>query len=207
VLEDALGTIRVDHKIYDFATADGIPCCAISVDSTDAMTICVDSTGSDNLYYQRDTYDCGSNYDLGVATDILVGPQFDMEDSYIDNWVCIPYDSTSPGIIIDNIDVVGSPVPFSDSTAVVAGGYQYTHIQTGGMADYDYGGTFDCIGGMDLCVIEIYRSSSSSSVSSSSSSLSSSSSSSSSSFSVSSSSSSFSFSSSSSISSSSSSTP
>lgn len=203
VLEDVLGTIEIEHKVYDYATADGIPCCALNIDSTDVQTICIDSDStSTNIYYQRDTYDCGSYFDLGIVSDIPVEMQFQIEDEITDGLMCIPYDATNAGIIIDNIEVSGDITPFTDETSNT--NVNYVHIQTGGMADYDYGGTFDCVAGQDLCVIIIEDVTGSSSSSSSSSSVSSSSSSSSTSSSSSSSSSSTSSSSSSSSTSSSS---
>jgi hypothetical protein len=206
VLEDEFGAIEFEHKAYDFATANGIPCCAIDIDTTDVSTICIDSTsGEDNLYYQRDTYDCGSHYDLGIASDIPRELYMDLHDKYRSSWICVPpYDGTNADLLIDNIDVSGDITPFQDQTSNT--GIDFVHIQTGGFLDYDTGGSFDCVAGQDVCVIRIIDAGGSSSSSSSSSSISSStsSSSSSSSSSLSSSSSSFSFSSSSTSSSSSS---
>jgi len=195
VVEDTLGTIDIEHKVYDFATGDGIPCCAAQIDSTDVSTICIDSTGS-NLYYQRDTYDCGSYFDIGAATDIPLEVQIYLEDKYYDPLVCVPWpeiwDGTAyvviPSLIVGNnvidepigieavidgtsetIVVGGDITPFQDATSNT--NFAYARIQTGGMADYDAGGTFDCVAGQDLCVIiieDVTGSTSSSSISSSS---------------------------------------
>jgi len=211
IVEDYAETPRVEFPIYDWVTGDGNPCCTHeNIDATDSCTICLnDSTTS--LFYQRETYDCDSYFDIGAVTDIRQTDFFPFieEIRYI-RLVCIPpdfdstaivynevtggeliadgtstlvVDSTSVGIIAeprctDSTDVLliythPSFEGCSDSTNYIV---LYEEVTTGGFANFDEPGTFDCMSGFDQARIQIQvlASSSSSSVSSSSSSSSSS---------------------------------
>lgn len=54
ICEDEIRTIRIREQILDWDTANSTACC-------DDSTAC--------LYYSRETYDCGSEFDRGASTD------------------------------------------------------------------------------------------------------------------------------------------
>jgi len=93
------------------------------------------------LYYSRETYDCGSYYDIGIVTD-LDSPETFMQQEEYDLLNCHG-DTTSSGAV----DFDWDPPPPADSTA-------YTYVwQNGGFSDYDEGLLFDCPHGKDHCDI------------------------------------------------------
>ena len=119
-----------DFTICDFITGNSIPCCP--EDTTAVM--CIDST-STGSFYSRDTYDCGSYYDIGAVTDI--SKPFDM---LIDQYICDSFrcptgcpstDSTSvsccgisnadicdrlTGLVPDNWDGTNTPIIVPDTS-------------------------------------------------------------------------------------------
>jgi len=67
IVEDSF-SFDVEQDIHDFVTGDSMPCCTNQgIDST--TPVCIDST-STNLFYSRETYDCGSWHDIGAVTDM-----------------------------------------------------------------------------------------------------------------------------------------
>jgi hypothetical protein len=86
VMEDQAIDEREEY-FYDYITGDGAPCC----DSTN--TTCYDTTSAGNQYYARDTFDCGSNFDIGAVVD--GGIKIYEEITFRDNLRC-PQDSTGP---------------------------------------------------------------------------------------------------------------
>ena len=175
--------------------------------------ICADETG--NTFYQRDTYDCGSYFDLGAVTDIrrnghehdeTIFPStendvhLDIEQRIDDRLRCyhctdstgcidpgcsdcindgycrfLGYDCLRPAIDSDGYiysDVIPDPdtgivsseirpgvytTSFIDDTSVtnVFDSTNFTYYQTGGFADFDTGGMFDCTHGFDMVQITI----------------------------------------------------
>lgn len=132
IIEDKLDTIDVLFDFYDYCTGNSAPCCA------DPTLVCPDSTDAFQ-YYSRDTYDCGSFYDIGIVVD--KDPFIEYFDTYRDSLVC-SFNNT------DSSAIVTSEVLF-DSTS-----YFY-YYQTGGFAKFDDGGNFDCTSGFDLVIIEM----------------------------------------------------
>lgn len=76
-----------EQRFHDFITGDSKPCC------TDPYQVCPDSTAL--LYYSRNTYDCGSYYDIGAVTDIRQDLQYE-EDVIFEDALRCPRDSTGP---------------------------------------------------------------------------------------------------------------
>jgi hypothetical protein len=151
IVEDTFEGVKVEFPIYDFVTGNGNPCCTnVDIDTTDCCTVCLnDSTTS--LYYQRDTYDCNSYYDIGAVTDILQGDFFPMiyEIRHI-HLVCIPPNLDSTAIVYSEVmqgemEVIPDGTSFttvivSDSTAVPQfnlGDVMYQELTTGGFADFE----------------------------------------------------------------------
>jgi len=124
VVEDSLEPIDTEDKFYDFVTGNSIPCT-------------LDSTAP--LYYARETYDCGSYFDIGVATDIRKVFDLHYREDIHDYLHCPPSDTT--GFVVSETLV--------DTTAA----FQY--YQTGGFRDFDETGTFDCTYGFDAVFIDV----------------------------------------------------
>ena len=133
----------IEETIIDYDTADSNPCC------DDPILLCPDSTAS---FYSRQTYDCGSYYDIGCSFDNPNGidADLDIEDTFNNIVICIS-DSTS---VISN----GSYDSTADLSIVTkiknAAGYEgdnisEIHWQSGGFDNFDEGGTFDCQTGFD----------------------------------------------------------
>ena len=138
---------QIEETIIDYDTANSNPCC------TDPILLCPDSTAS---FYSRETYDCGSYYDIGCAFDNTdkIDVDVDIEETINDVVICIS-DSTS---VISN----GSYDSTADLSIVTeiknAAGYEGDNIsevywQSGGFDNFDEGGTFDCQTGFDNCQI------------------------------------------------------
>ncbi|MBY9000877.1 MAG: hypothetical protein KGD64_08195, partial [Candidatus Heimdallarchaeota archaeon] len=104
IVEDDPEVPKVEFPIYDFVTGDGHPCCTEqNIDSTDSCTVCLDDATA-NLYYQRDTYDCCSYYDLGAVSDILQNDFFPfIEEIRSLSVVCIPPDLDSTAIVRNEV--------------------------------------------------------------------------------------------------------
>jgi len=173
IVEDILGKITVESQIHDFITGDSTPCCTEEdIDSTSSTTICLDGTA--DLFYSRETYDCGSYFDIGAVTDIRQEVFIEDYNTIQDTLTCIPGIDASTTIVIDsttstyvtpddlvadgtlyisadyisneldNIDVLnGDSTASFDTTATIE------VWQTGGFANYDAGGTFDCTTNFD----------------------------------------------------------
>ena len=160
VVEDELDTITVEFQKHDFVTGDSIPCCTEeNIDSTDSATVCLEGTA--NLFYSRETYDCGSYYDIGAATDIR--RELFIEDQNIiqDTLTCMPGIDASTTIVIDSTttayvtpdDLIASGTV--DSTTILDTTAEFTVWQSGGFANFDAGGTFDCTTNFDYVEITV----------------------------------------------------
>ena len=144
IIEDYFESVKVEFPFHDWITGNGNPCCTeLSIDTTDCCTVCLnDSTA--NLYYQRETYDCGSFYDIGAVTDILQENFYPfIEDIRYFSVVCIPpnLDSTAiyhRDVIFGSItaDGTSSTIIDVDSTASI-GDLIYKERIIGGNADFD----------------------------------------------------------------------
>lgn len=124
-------------NIVDYLS-DCAPCCA--EDGTNVT--CIDATS--NLTYSRETYDCGSYHDIGSITDIKKNLFIEYYDDIHDVLNCIP--SGDATAIIDSEIIEGSASPLT-STMV--------YTQSGGFAQFDKEGTFDCTHGFDVVQIEV----------------------------------------------------
>lgn len=94
---------------------------------------CVDTT-SGASYYSRETYDCGSEFDIGAVVDknkVLIE-----QTEYIRDHLRCPADGTAFVVSED----------LSDGTSIV-------YCQSSGFRDFDEEGTFDCSHGFDLVFI------------------------------------------------------
>jgi hypothetical protein len=107
---------------------------------------CTDTTGG--LYYSRETYDCGSNFDYGAAID--TDPFIEITDEIHDHMRCPASDTT--GYVVSEL-IPGTEDLAPDGTAYV--GYEY--YQSGGFRDFDSEGTFDCTHGFDQVFITVIQ--------------------------------------------------
>ena len=123
IVEDRLEPIATTDDFYDYVTGDSIAC---TLDSTSP------------LYYSRETYDCGSYFDIGAATDIRKVFDLHYREEIHDHLPCPSSDTT--GYVISETLV--------DTTA------NFQCYQTGGFQDFDEQGTFDCTYGFDAIFIE-----------------------------------------------------
>lgn len=87
-VEDTLEPIGFQEKFYDILTGDGAPCC------TDPYTVCPDGTAA-QLLYSRETYDCGSYFDIGAVTDIRAPLETDILESIDEVLRCSPETDSS----------------------------------------------------------------------------------------------------------------
>lgn len=115
IVEDTFATIDVDERIYDFVTGDSIPCCSnLGIDSTSQPSICLDSTT--NLYYSRETFDCGSWFDIGAVTDLPENEFIEVRDDVIDRLGCPIFygDGTAAIQIASRLDAPNAPIVNSE---------------------------------------------------------------------------------------------
>ena len=150
-IDDLFGDTDIEETFVDYDTANSHPCC------DDPILLCPDSTAS---YYSRDTYDCGSYYDIGAAWD-LDGPEVGTEDSIYDIVMCLSdstsvvssgiYDSTADIDIVNDIKIAAGLDEDADISSV--------YWQSGGFDSFDEGGTFDCTTGYDNFEVLVQESS------------------------------------------------
>jgi len=146
VMEDSTGPLGITDIYVDFDVADSSPCCG--EDSTSGQIVdCSDST---SLNCSRETYDCGSYFDIGASID--QGDEVDLEmiegaEDY-QNF----HDATSSNAYEQLLYVDTTNF---DSTASICDGSGVLAIQLiGGWADMDENGVFDGEAGSDI--VEIY---------------------------------------------------
>ena len=123
IIEDRLEAIATTENFYDYVTGNSIAC---TLDSTSP------------LYYSRETYDCGSYFDIGAATDIRKVFDLHYREDIHDHLPCPSSDTT--GFVVSETLV--------DTTS------NFQCYQTGGFRDFDEQGTFDCTYGFDAIFIE-----------------------------------------------------
>ncbi|OQB41036.1 MAG: hypothetical protein BWY04_01066 [candidate division CPR1 bacterium ADurb.Bin160] len=82
IVEDDLKKIEVTQRIVDFNTPNSIPCCIYP------EMECEDSTAT---FYSRETYDCGSKFDIGSCDD-RADYDFNITEEIYDVYICRPYD-------------------------------------------------------------------------------------------------------------------
>ena len=124
IIEEELDPLSSTDKFYDFITGDSTPC---TLDSTSP------------LYYSRETYDCGSYFDIGAATDIRKVFDLHYREEIHDHLPCPSSDTT--GFVVSETLI--------DTTA------DFQFYQTGGFRDFDETGTFDCTYGFDAVFIDL----------------------------------------------------
>jgi hypothetical protein len=150
IVEDRLATIDVEHTIHDFLTGDSAPCCG-----QDA-TSCFDATSAPQ-FHSRDYYDCGSYHDIGAVTDIPRELFIELHDSIHDGLNCVPADLDSTSIVTSIINSDTTTVYFLDTTSGDTLVEFTDYYQSGGFADFDSEGAFDCTHGFDLVNIEVQQ--------------------------------------------------
>jgi len=114
IVEDSF-LMDINQDVHDFVTGDGIPCCTEqSIDSTSPIDVCLDSTS--NLYYARDTYDCGSWFDIGAVTDITQEMFIEFDDTIIESLRCPAYygDGTAAIHAASWLDAPNAPIVTSN---------------------------------------------------------------------------------------------
>jgi len=102
IVEDRL-MFDTDREIHDFLTGDSIPCC--NIDSTAAFD-----------YYSRETYDCGSWYDVGAVTDLPQELFIEIQDDIYDALRCPSYygDGTAAIYAASNLGAPNAPIVTSE---------------------------------------------------------------------------------------------
>jgi len=142
IVEDDPEPPSVEFPLYEWLTANGNPCCTEeNIDSTGPCTICLEDSTS-NLYYARETYDCGSYHDIGAVSDIRQTDFFPfIEEIRHIPLVCIPPDLDSTAIVFNEV-VQGEMIADGTSTEIItdstsAGGLIYEEVTTGGFANFD----------------------------------------------------------------------
>jgi hypothetical protein len=148
MVEDELDTIDVEPTFHDFLTGDSEPCCG-----NDA-TSCFDATSAPQ-YYSREYYDCGSYFDIGAVTDIPRELFVEVRDDIDDTLNCVPADLDSTAIIMSCVNADSTGIYYLDTTAGDELAQFTDFYQSGGFADFDSDGTFDCTHGSDLVSIEM----------------------------------------------------
>jgi hypothetical protein len=148
IVEDRLDTIDVEPTFHDFLTGDSSPCCG-----QDA-TACFDATTAPQ-FYSREYYDCGSYHDLGAVTDMPQELFIEVQDNIHDGLNCVPADLDSTAIVTSEVLTDTTSTYFLDTTSGDTLVELSTYYQSGGFADFDSGGTFDCTHGFDLVEIEM----------------------------------------------------
>lgn len=133
-IEDSF-TDSIVEVVVDFDTADSTSC-----------QICLDSTCSP--HYSRETYDCGSQFDIGASID--TSPEIRTEDSIID--ILNFHDETSSNayeqILLTDATNFDSTATFCDGSASLS------IVLAGAWADFDNSGLFDSQHGNDI--VQIY---------------------------------------------------
>lgn len=148
IVEDVWDAFDVEATYHDFLTGDSSPCCG-----QDA-TSCFDATTAPQ-FYSREYYDCGSYHDLGAVTDIPQELFIAINDRIDDTLTCIPGDLDSTAIVTSYVNADTTTVYFIDTTSGDTVVEPTSYYQSGGFADFDTGGTFDCTHGFDLINIEM----------------------------------------------------
>jgi len=128
-LKDYCTDIIVE-QIVDWDTCNSRPCC------NDQSLNC--PTGN-ALSYSRDTYDCGSYYDIGAACDPPDSFQTTITDHFVDKLAMRKHGEIIPSALIES-DTVGTT--------------SYA-VQSGGFVVFDEGGYFDDQYASDVCFIII----------------------------------------------------
>jgi len=124
IIEDSFDPISTQDDFYDYVTGDSIPC---TLDSTSP------------LYYSRATYDCGSYFDIGAATDIRKVFDLHYREEIHDHLPCPSSDTT--GFVVSETLI--------DTTA------DFQFCQIGGFRNFDEMGSFDCTYGFDTVFIDL----------------------------------------------------
>ena len=153
ISEDLLGPMTIIENAIDWDTADSAPCC---LDSTSCV------------YYSRETYDCGSYFDVGASMDTKTETEIyirhEIEDiyNYHKDSENLIVDETSVDYIVTELDdfIVSDTKSDKYISSVFTGditGEKYFFLQDGGFIDFDFDGVFDAPQISDVC--EIYISS------------------------------------------------
>jgi len=140
-----LASMDIEQTVIDWDTANSKSCCL------DLTVSCPDSTSG--LLYSRETFDCGSYYDIGAVND---REEINIEDTYSDTLMCIPTDSTNNNIIhnlsydsTSNIDLNIIEQIKESAGLLESDNISEVYVQTGGFCDFDGDGVFDCVSGFD----------------------------------------------------------
>jgi hypothetical protein len=178
IVEDTF-SFDVNVDFHEFVTGDSEPCCTQQdIDST--TPVCLDST-STNLFYSRETYDCGSWHDIGAVTDMPQELFIEIQQDVPDAMRCPTYygDGTAAILAASRWDYPNAPIVTAwktqeiinpDSTAAPT--IITTLYQSGGFENFDgvpvlapdgttyiyvegTEGHFDCTHGFDVVKIEI----------------------------------------------------
>jgi len=132
ICEDELNHVDTE-TIVDFDTANSTGCCC-----PEDVIPCLDSTAS--IYYSRNTYDCGSNFDIGASIDDDQGITIHISDNIYDIYNYHHGDATACVHLSYTLDSTGE-IEFA--------------LQDGGFIDFDNDGIFDAPQISDACHIYV----------------------------------------------------
>jgi len=113
IVEDQF-SMDIHEDIHDWVTGDSHPCCTEQgIDST--TSVCIDSTAT-NLFYSRETYDCGSWYDIGAVTDMPQNLFIEIQDNIYDSMRCPAFygDGTAAVHAASNLGAPYAPIVTSE---------------------------------------------------------------------------------------------
>jgi len=120
----------IEHILIDWDTCNSRPCC---------QNEDLECPTGNQLSYSRDTYDCGSYYDIGAACDPPGSFQTFIDQEIIDKIVERKHGEIDPNALIENVTTL-TP----DYAA-----------QSGGFVVFDEGGYFDDQHACDVCFIQL----------------------------------------------------
>lgn len=154
VTEDNFDNIEIDLSNFDYVTGNSHPCCTnknigdpgcgdeyfwdgtsyvlIShPEQTVPENICLDSTS--DLFYSRETFDCGSYFDIGAATDLPKNEFVYVEDFIHDRLNCGKWYGEGQESIerASNLNAPNAPIVTSNLVERLPMDYDISHIDEG----------------------------------------------------------------------------
>lgn len=162
-LYDLIFYIKCVLPFYDWATADSLACCS------SPLLECFDSTSViEPILYSRETYDCGSYFDIGIAWDEPLQYLLTQYAGSSLNCRITPWSDTTSDL---EFEVLSSDywyrqqvqtdattelefelLPTNGHSDATSGDIEV--LIAGGSLGFDWGGVFDCIGGTDLVKVQ-----------------------------------------------------
>lgn len=138
VIVDDIPIDSIEEIRHDFDTSNSQPC--------------TDEEGDSD--YSRNTYDCGSNYDIGAASDIRPEAlDVTITDTIENKLTCqIGFTDIDEYQNPESIKYGVDPYVETDSINIPS---EYIEVQSGNFLTFDDGGCFDNHYGNDVCMIQV----------------------------------------------------